>query len=197
MQEKDHLFFNRRAWSIHEIDAITGHISIKGDLDLRNYGYPLNNHIRIEGNLFLGTMDKQYEYPVPNLSYVGGRIHICGYSHPLSKELYQNVTPIPDLDTKILNAVISGDGSLDMRRWHSCETAHCRAGWAIHFLGEEGHALEEKHGSEAAGALIYAASRGDGTFPNFYMNTDQAMSDIIKCAVPRKTSTATPQSMMH
>ena len=47
---------------------------------------------------------------------------------------------IENIDSRILAAIESG-GSLNMGQWHSCETTHCRAGWAIHLTGEAGKVL--------------------------------------------------------
>ena len=86
---------------------------------------------------------------------------------------------IDNLDSKILEAIKSG-GTLNMNEWHTCKTAHCRAGWAIHIAGEEGKALEEQHGTAIAGTLIYQVSTG--RVPDFYASDEDALSDIKKCA---------------
>ncbi len=87
-------------------------------------------------------------------------------------------TPIVDrLDAKILAAVESGAGSLDMSKWHTCETTHCRAGWAVTLAGRAGLDLERKIGSSAAGALIYAASTG--RVPDFHCSDEEALADIV------------------
>ena len=86
-----------------------------------------------------------------------------------------------DIDAKIADAV-QRDGALDMSAWHTCETTHCRAGWAIHLAGEAGKALERAVGSCAAGALIYAVSRPDKPVPDFYGANEMAMKSILKDA---------------
>ena len=83
---------------------------------------------------------------------------------------------IPNIDDTILSAIESPNHSLEMRSWHTCETTHCRAGWAIHLAGEAGKMLEERIGSAAAGALIYHASAG--YVPNFYAGNADALEDI-------------------
>jgi hypothetical protein len=85
---------------------------------------------------------------------------------------------VDDLDAKILAMVDGPDahGSLDMDVWHTCETTHCRAGWAIHLAGEAGYDLESRLGSATAGSLIYYASTG--RIPNFYATTDEALADL-------------------
>jgi uncharacterized protein YjbI with pentapeptide repeats len=85
---------------------------------------------------------------------------------------------VDDLDAKILAMVDGPDahGSLDMSVWHTCETTHCRAGWAIHLAGEAGYDLESRLGSATAGSLIYYASTG--RVPDFYATTDEALADL-------------------
>ncbi len=86
---------------------------------------------------------------------------------------------VTDLDKKILAAIEAG-GSLEMGKWHTCATTHCRAGWAITLAGEPGRSLEANAGSAVAGALIYHASTG--MVPNFYASNKEALSDIRKAA---------------
>lgn len=82
---------------------------------------------------------------------------------------------VPDLDQRMAEAC-APDGALDMSDWHTCETTHCRAGWAIHLAGAAGAALEAKVGPAVAGALIYWASTG--RIPDFFADTDNAAADI-------------------
>ena len=90
---------------------------------------------------------------------------------------------MPDIDATILDAVRRKDCALNMQAWHTCDTTHCRAGWAIHLAGDAGYALEKRYGPDAAGALIYAASRPGKPVPDFYCEDDAAMADIEACAV--------------
>jgi hypothetical protein len=69
-----------------------------------------------------------------------------------------------------------------MKKWHVCQTTHCRAGWAIHLCGDAGYALEKAVGSSAAGALIYAKSRPDKPIPNFTASDEDALADMRACA---------------
>jgi hypothetical protein len=92
---------------------------------------------------------------------------------------HPDVPVIERLDAKILERIEQG-GALDMGHWHSCETTHCRAGWAIHLAGEAGAELERKHGPFHAGAMIYRASLGRA--PHFFATNERAMDDIRKCA---------------
>lgn len=89
--------------------------------------------------------------------------------------------PVVDgLDARILALVDSGEGTLNMGAWHSCETTHCRAGWAIHLAGEPGRELEDRYGPSVAGALIYHASTG--RVPDFFASNEDALADMRDCA---------------
>jgi len=92
---------------------------------------------------------------------------------------------VPDLDAAIHAQVYGAGapGTLDMASWHTCETTHCRAGWAIHLAGEAGRKLENVIGSCAAGALIYHASTG--RVPDFFASSSDALADICKLAEVR------------
>ncbi len=92
------------------------------------------------------------------------------------RERNPDVPVIEALDAKILGAVESGKGKLDMSTWHKCETTHCRAGWAITLAGEVGAALESKYGPQRAGAMIYQASTG--RIPHFFATDARALEDI-------------------
>ncbi len=91
---------------------------------------------------------------------------------------------VPNIDAAILSAVQSSarSGTLDMSTWHQCETAHCRAGWAVHLAGAAGYALEDRVGPNAAGALIYAASRPGVPVPDFFTSNDETLADLRECA---------------
>jgi hypothetical protein len=101
------------------------------------------------------------------------------------REDHPNVPVFENLDSKILAAVTDGAGTLDMGSWHTCETTHCRAGWAIHLAGKAGYALEKKHGSHYAGRMIYLASTGRS--PHFFATTERALEDIRKQAAEQAT----------
>ena len=88
---------------------------------------------------------------------------------------------IPNIDAAIL-AKIDAGGVLDMARWHTCETTHCRAGWAVHLAGEAGAALEREYSTNVAAALIYAASRPNKRIPNWYATDAEALEDLRACA---------------
>jgi uncharacterized protein YjbI with pentapeptide repeats len=92
----------------------------------------------------------------------------------LSSAYLRGVPAVPNIDAAILGAIEAG-GALDMDAWHTCETTHCRAGWAITLAGNE---LEQLIGPCAAGALIYAASRPDKRVPDFFASDEDALADI-------------------
>jgi hypothetical protein len=96
------------------------------------------------------------------------------------RERHPEVPVVEQLDAKILRAVTLGGGTLNMSEWHTCETTHCRAGWAITLAGDAGRALEAEHGPHRAGAMIYRASTG--RVPYFYATTENALADIWRCA---------------
>ena len=84
---------------------------------------------------------------------------------------------IAGIDAAILAAIEAG-GELDMCRWHTCETTHCRAGWAITLAGERGKELERLYGPSMAGALIYHASDPDRPIPDWLASNEAAMADM-------------------
>jgi hypothetical protein len=96
------------------------------------------------------------------------------------RERYPEVPYVENLDARILDAITTGGGQLNMGEWHSCETTHCRAGWAVNLSGPAGYALEKEMGPERAGAAIYRASTG--RVPYFYGSTERTLEDIKRCA---------------
>jgi|GEM_PF-1042424 len=65
---------------------------------------------------------------------------------------------------------LKDDDALNMGDWHTCETTHCIAGWAVHQAGAAGYLLEEMMGPHAAGAILL----GDEAAKHFYDSGDQA-----------------------
>ena len=80
------------------------------------------------------------------------------------------------IDAAIIDVITAG-GKLEMSTWHTCDTTHCRAGWAIHLAGEAGAGLEKAIGPSAAGALIYAAS-GSHPVPDWLATNADALNDL-------------------
>ncbi|HSS38574.1 MAG TPA: pentapeptide repeat-containing protein, partial [Polyangia bacterium] len=103
------------------------------------------------------------------------------------RERHPDVPVVERLDARILQVVSAGDGRLEMNNWHSCETTHCRAGWAVHLAGAAGYELEKKHGPRIAGAMIYRASTGKA--PHFFADNATALDDIKRCAAEQTGET--------
>ena len=99
-----------------------------------------------------------------------------------SKINFDEVPLVENLHGRILSAIKDG-AALEMGSWHSCDTTHCRAGWAIHLAGDAGYELERIFGSPMAGALIHLkACSWMEKVPNFYATNEDAMADIKSCA---------------
>lgn len=98
-------------------------------------------------------------------------------------KLPHDIPVIHDIHKKIYASISANGNSLDMRSWHTCETTHCRAGWAIHLAGKDGYELEKKYDASVAGALIYQASDPNlERIPDWYASNEDAMADIKKMA---------------
>jgi len=93
--------------------------------------------------------------------------------------LGDHLNPSINLNARILASTESEGCSLDMGDWHSCETTHCRGGWAIH-NHSIGYELEKYFGPWMAGAIIYKKSTGH--IPDFHASKDDAMADLRKRA---------------
>jgi hypothetical protein len=104
------------------------------------------------------------------------------------RERNPQVPVIDALDVKILQALQSG-GALKMDAWHTCETTHCRAGWAVYLAGSAGNELEKKYGSQRAGYMIYMASTG--RVPYFFASNETALADIREQAAMKQQDVAT------
>jgi hypothetical protein len=92
------------------------------------------------------------------------------------------VPVVDDIDRRIVRTILEQRGGLRMYTWHVCETTHCRAGWATTLAGKAGIKLENDSHAEAAGMLIYAASRPGEPIPDFFATDDEALGDLIACA---------------
>lgn len=90
---------------------------------------------------------------------------------------------ISNIHRAVFDAATASDESLDMARWHVCETTHCRAGWVIHLAGEAGYALEWALTTSTAAALIYANSDPLlERIPDFHCSDDEALADMKRFA---------------
>ena len=101
------------------------------------------------------------------------------------------VPKVEKLHSKIAEAIERG-GKLEMGAWHSCETTHCRGGWAVVLAGENGRALENAVGIGTAAALIYATAYPDQRVPDFYTDNETAMEDIKRCAAEEMAVNGSP-----
>ena len=72
---------------------------------------------------------------------------------------------------------ITGDGKLEMERWHTCETTHCLGGWTV-CLTPGGRELEQRFDTATAARIILIASRPDAPLPNFRASNQAAMAFI-------------------
>jgi hypothetical protein len=93
------------------------------------------------------------------------------------------VPVIDGIHARVLKAA-SAPQALDMARWHTCGTTHCRAGWVVHLAGDAGYALERFHNTALAAQLIYKAS--NPALPvnpsRFYETNDHALADMQRMA---------------
>jgi hypothetical protein len=88
---------------------------------------------------------------------------------------------IPDIHKRVYEAVAQ-PGALDMSDWHTCNTAHCRAGWVVALAGSAGRELEKFHCTPLAAQLIYRASGYRINPARFYDSDKDAMADMKRLA---------------
>jgi hypothetical protein len=99
-----------------------------------------------------------------------------------TKEAGFKVPVIENIHQKVYEAA-SKEGALDMSSWHSCETTHCRAGWAVFLAGEAGKKLENQTSTLFAAMQIYKASSEIRVYPpSFFVANKLAMEDMRACA---------------
>jgi hypothetical protein len=155
--------------SLPEGLKVGGHLYLDGCTSLTSLpdGLKVGGHLYLEGCTSLTSL--------PEGLQVGGRLNLNGCTNLRSIPSSWNVPNIGNIDAMILEAIEAG-GELNMVKWHTCETTHCRAGWAIHFAGEDGKRLEERFGPAGAGALLYIAS--GRPVPAFYARNVDALESI-------------------
>lgn len=125
-------------------------------------------------------------------NFVRNCFEVTGSLLPAS--MLKDVPVVVDIDEKIFNIIHANPRLFSMRSYHKpgkddgpdflgfpCGTSHCRAGWAIALAGKAALELENKYGSNIAGALIYAASRPDQPIPNFFCSNERALVDLLSC----------------
>ena len=89
---------------------------------------------------------------------------------------------VEDIHKRVYEAA-SQPGALNMRYWHTCETTHCRAGWAIVLAGDSGLKLEEKYGPSVAACMIYRKSDPEmARMPDFHCSDAEALADMKRMA---------------
>ena len=89
------------------------------------------------------------------------------------------IPKIENIDKVIYAAVTATPIALNMGRWHTCNTTHCRAGWVVHLAGDEGYALEKFFNSTALAAQLIYRESGSPINPNrFYDSNDDALADM-------------------
>lgn len=89
-------------------------------------------------------------------------------------------------------AAASQPDALNMSYWHSCDTAHCRAGWVVVLAGEAGRELERKTSTPFAAMQIYKASDpANRVSPTrFFDSASVAMDDMKRLAEIEAASAA-------
>jgi hypothetical protein len=92
------------------------------------------------------------------------------------------VPVIENVHQKVFEAV-SKEGALNMKKWHTCETTHCRGGWVEFLAGKEGKELADRTTTLFAAMQIYKASSPIKVSPvRFFDPSDKAMEDMRRCA---------------
>lgn len=64
------------------------------------------------------------------------------------------ITVDESLPGRVAKAALASSDALEMNSWHTCNTTHCLAGWAIHLSGPAGYALEAATSPSVAGAML-------------------------------------------
>ena len=88
----------------------------------------------------------------------------------VGNELIPTAEQAAPLLAEVAAAALASNNSLDMSTWHTCETTHCIAGWAIQLAGKRGAALEKEYGSQFAGLALLGAEAAS----HFFDTNEQA-----------------------
>jgi len=117
----------------------------------------------------------------------------CRYCSYCSDEKGKNMPDAPKIENShqaVLAAATATESSLDMGRWHVCETTHCRAGWVVHLAGKAGYELEEKTDTAFAAQVIYKkSSEIEVPLRMFYVNSEESIADMKRCAELKMAAT--------
>ena len=90
---------------------------------------------------------------------------------------------IQNIHQQVLAVATQKSDSLNMSKWHTCDTTHCRAGWVVFLAGEEGKKLEEKTSTLFTAMQIYKKSSPIRVSPTrFFETNDEALADMKRCA---------------
>lgn len=88
---------------------------------------------------------------------------------------------IKNIHQEVYKAASKPD-ALNLEKWHTCDTTHCRGGWVVFLAGEEGKELEEKTSTLFAAVQIYKASSDIHVPLNmFFESYDNSLKDIKRC----------------
>ena len=106
-----------------------------------------------------------------------------GCSNKKGDETNKVIIPkIENIHQKVFEAA-SKENALDMAKWHTCETTHCRAGWVVFLAGEEGKKLEVRFDTPLAASMIYRESSPIKVRMNdFFDRNQEAMEKMRKAA---------------
>jgi hypothetical protein len=94
---------------------------------------------------------------------------LCAKEGTLNPKISIGFDVDPELPLKVARAAL-GEGALNMGEWHSCNTTHCLAGWAVHLSGPAGYALEKVTSPSVAGSILCPAASH-----LFFGTNDQAL----------------------
>lgn len=93
-----------------------------------------------------------------------------------------NYPKVENIHQKVYEAASRPNG-LNMTSWHTCDTTHCKAGWAVHLAGEAGKRLEQHTSTLFAAMMIYQASSPIEVSPvTFFDDNVSALADMKRCA---------------
>ena len=80
--------------------------------------------------------------------------------------------PDPELPRRVAERIlVDPETALNMSEWHTCETTHCLAGWAVVESGAAGAALEAVTGTAVAGVMLMPSAAD-----LFYGTDEQALA---------------------
>jgi len=87
------------------------------------------------------------------------------------------ISGLENLRGAICARVCENPENLEMSDWHTCETTHCIAGWAVR-IHPQGELLESIYGTSAAAAMIFQVCEGE--VPDFHSSNEVAMEWLKK-----------------